>query len=319
MKKSVWKVAVLIVLLIFLVSCKGRVASGEDPRNTEAILKEVQSGTKGVEIEILPNFPPDILYDQNELIAIIDVKNKGNHNLEAQECFVQITGFDPNIIGSIFGVPQSCAGGIETLEGKNVFNTGGGFSQLEFGSSNVLLPDDILEYNPTLNFVTCYNYETKANPQICVDPAFYQVSTEQKTCRPSDVSMSGGHGAPVAVSRVNVDMVGNKAIFSIDIVNQGSGKVLHPDTDIRSCADNAQLKHTDLDKVRFNIDLVGGSSTDCKPNDGLVRLSNDKGKIVCTSQVDAPSAFETPLKVNLQYNYIQSQQKKIKIIRTPTG
>ena len=317
MKKSVKQGLILALLLIslLLLSCK-RVPAGEEPRDTAAILRQVQTGTQGVEISVLPNYPPAQVYDQNELLAIIEVKNRGNHDLEPQDCFIQISGFDPNIILGGFNQPRSCAENTGMLEGKNVYNIEGGSNQLEFKSSTITLPPDVFEYKPTLNFVTCYNYETVANPSVCIDPLLFQVTAEQRTCTPHDVGMGGGQGAPVGVSLVGVDMVGRKAIFEINVKNFGTGRVLSPYSDIRSCG-QASLEYTDLDKVGYDVQMTGGSLLDCKPRDGLVRLTNNLGKIICQFDVPGASAFETPLTVKLNYNYIQSFQKGIQIVKTP--
>lgn len=302
---------------IFLVSCGGFIQSGEDPTSTAAVLRLVQTGSQGVDIEILQNAPPPLIYDQNELVALVEVHNRGNHDLAAQECFVQVTGFDPNIIKGGMQTAQSCASNVGgLLEGKNVYNTQGGINQLEFRSQNVVLPSGVFEYSPTLNFVTCYYYHTIANPAVCVDPVFYQVTHEQKSCIPVDVGMAGGQGAPVGVSRVGVDMVGNKAIFEIDVVNFGTGQVLSPYADIRNCG-HSSLDYDDLDRVRYTAQLSGGQLIDCKPRDGFVRLNNGNGKIVCSFNIAGTSAFETPLMIDFDYGYVNSVQKPIKIVMTP--
>ena len=320
MKKGVSKfllIASLSLMLMFLVSCQGGVKAGEGPQDTAAVLKAVQTGTQGVEIEILQNSPPPMIYDQNELVALVEVHNRGNHDLPAQDCFVQVTGFDPNIIGGDFQRYASCNEGYggQPLEGKNVYNTQGGINQLEFRSSNVALPPGVFEYSPTLNFVTCYYYHTIANPAVCVDPAFYQVTHEQKSCTPQNVAMGGGQGAPVGVSYVGVDMVGSKAIFEINVINSGTGQVLSDNADIRNCG-RASLDYEDLDKVRYTARLSGGSM-DCKPRDGYVRLNNGQGKIVCSANIAGTSAYETPLMLDFEYGYVQSVQKPIKIVMTP--
>lgn len=310
-------IAGVCLMSIFLVSCGGLIQAGEEPQDTAAVLQAVQTGTQGVDIEILQNAPPPIIYDQNELVALVEVHNRGNHDLIAQNCFVQITGFDPNIIKGNMQAAQSCAsnmGGI--LEGKNVYNTLGGINQLEFRSQNVMLPAGVFEYSPTLNFVTCYYYHTLANPAVCVDPVFYQVTHEQKSCTPQNVGMAGGQGAPVGVSYVGVDMVGNKAIFEINVVNFGTGQVLSPYADIKNCG-HSSLDYDDLDKVRYTAHLSGGNLIDCKPKDGMVRLNNGNGKIVCSFSIAPTSAFETPLMLDFEYGYVQSVQKPIKIVMTP--
>lgn len=313
-------VVLIILLSVLLLSCQPRPAQGEKPLDTAAALKRVQTGAQGVEIELRPGSLPSLIYDQNELVALIEVKNKGAsiggvNDLQAQQCFVQITGFDPNIITGTFNTPRSCAEGIGTLEGKNVYNTEGGSNIIEF-VSNVNLPLGVTEYSPTLNFLTCYNFHTIANPSVCVDPLFYQVTSEQKTCRPKDVPMGGGQGAPVGVSYVGVDMVGDRTIFEISVRNIGSGRVLSPFTNIQNCGQSS-LEYRDLDRVSYNVQMTGGGKINCKPQDGFVRLSNGEGKIICTFSIPGTSAFETPLLISLDYSYVQSMQRPVRIVRTP--
>ncbi|HIH10999.1 TPA: hypothetical protein HA241_02330 [Candidatus Woesearchaeota archaeon] len=323
MKKRVGVLSSLVVvlfLLLLLTSCTSRAPAGDRPQDIAAALKAVQTGTQGVVLSVLPNYPPPLLYDQNEFLSLVEVRNRGNFDLDAQSCFVQMIGFDPNIITGTANVPHSCAENIGTLEGKNVYNTEGGSNEVEFFSSNVNLPDGVFEYKPTLTFLACYNYRTRAAAAVCVDPQLYQISSEQRTCTPKDVSLAGGQGAPVGVSYVGVDMVTgrgqSRAIFEINIVNQGGGKVLSPTADIRSCATTG-LQFNDLDRVQYNVQLSGGSLVSCKPLDGLVRLHNNQGKVVCTFDVTGSTAFETPLLVELDYGYIDSIQKQINIIKTP--
>jgi len=316
MKKSVSVLLfLLLVSLTFLSSCS-KVPAGQNPQDTAAAVQALKTGTQGVEISILANYPPAITYDQNDLIALVEVKNKGNYDLQAQDCFIQVTGFDQNIIGGDFGAAQSCSSGAGVLEGKKLYNTEGGFNQLEFSSQSVNLPIGAFDYAPTLNFLTCYNYQTTSSTPVCVDPLLYQITSEQKSCIPKDVGMAGGQGGPVSVSYAGVDMIGTRAIIDISISNFGGGRVLSPSADVRNCGQTA-LEYTDLDKVMYNVELNGGSRVDCKPADGYVRLVNNQGKIVCTFDINGQSAFETLLITNLQYGYIKSTTKNLRIVKTP--
>ncbi|MBI2582328.1 hypothetical protein HYV87_04360 [Candidatus Woesearchaeota archaeon] len=282
MKKSVSMLLLVILIALFLVSCKPKPGAGDSPRDTAAALQQVKTGTQGVEIKLLQDSPPSLLYDQNELIALVEVKNRGNYDLKAQECFIQIGGFDPNIISGGFSSPRSCAESLGVLEGKNLYNTEGSTNLLEF-ESTINLPAGVPDYSPTLNFLSCYKYHTIANPSVCVDPLFYQVSAEQKTCR---------------------------------LQNLGGGRVLSPFANIQNCG-QASLEYRDLDQVGYNVEMTGGGKINCKPNDGFVRLVNNQGKIICSFNIPGAAAFETLLLVDLDYGYIESQQKSIKIIKTP--
>jgi len=328
MKKSVNViVTIMLITILFLISsCTGiggKTPAGDQPLDTAAAIQMVKTGTQGVISRFTTNYPPSTIYDQNELIALIEVENKGNYDLQTQECFVQISGFDPNIITGGFEQPRSCAEGINILEGKNIYNVQGDSNQIEFRSSSVTLPTGVFEYTPNLNLLSCYHYHTYANPMVCVDPLFYQIASQQKSCIPQNVAEAGGQGAPVGVSSVGVDMIGggssgaSKAVFEINVQNFGSGRVLSPYSDLRSCG-NVGLEYTDLDKVAYSVELSGGSLIDCKPRDGFVRLTNGRGKIVCSFNIHGSGAYETPLMVDLDYNYIESSQLPLRIVKTPS-
>lgn len=313
MKKRL-QIVLLILVCILIISCKGK-GAGTTPTDTAAAAKMVQSGTQGVEISVMPNQPPALVYDQNELVAMVEVKNKGNHDLLPQDCFVQVSGFDQNIIRGMQAI-HSCAETQDQLDGKSLYNTEGGYNLLEFRAPNVELPAAVFEYNPTLNFVTCYNYHTVASPQVCVDPQMLKISPQQKSCIPRSVGTGGGQGGPVGISNVGVNMVGRKAIFDITVVNLAGGRVLSPYSDLRSCTESS-FQYTDLDTVAYNVNLQGGSLLDCQPRSKLVKLVGNTGKIVCKFEIGGGQAFETPLSVELDYNYVQSMSRSLKIIKTP--
>ncbi|MBU1111766.1 MAG: hypothetical protein ABIG93_03740 [archaeon] len=302
---------VSLVLLVFLLASCNRVPAGEEPMETSVALAQVQSGTEGLKASFVTGYPPSKIYDINDFVAIVELENKGNYDLSAYDCYLQITGFDANIIRGINYV-QSCG----DIDGKSVYNLDGGYNQVQWESSNIDLPTGTYEYSPNLNLVMCYNYQTRTSPSVCVDPLFYQITSEQKACTPQNVMMGGGQGAPVSVSYVGVEMTGDTAIFEISVRNSGNGRVLSPYADIVNCGE-ASLDYDDLDKILYNVEMTGGSLIKCTPSDWLVRMSNDAGKIICSFRINGATAFETPLQITLDYNYIENLQKSIQIIETP--
>lgn len=304
-----------LLIMLFVTACNPEPAAGERVTDTAAALQQLKTGTQGVEISFLQDTPPAQVYDQNELVAIVEVKNKGNQDLGPQDCFVQVTGFDKNILRGGFDVVRFC--GDDGLDGRNVYNLEGSSNFVEFRTTSIDLPNEVFDYNPTLNFVTCYQYGTSTAQQVCLDPQFYQVSAQQKACRPQNIGAGGGQGGPVGVGSIGVEMVGSKAIFEINVQQYGTGRVLSPNTDIRNCA-SSTLDYTDFDRVGYNVRLGRGSTvSDCKPGDGYVRLNNGHGKIVCTFPISGSVAYETPLLIDLDYGIISSQQKNVRIIKTP--
>jgi hypothetical protein len=224
-----------------------------------------------------------------------------------------MTGFDKSIVKGIYA-RQSCISS-STLEGKKVYNLKGSFNQVQFKSNNIALPAGVNEYSPNLNLVACYEYKTRANPLVCVENSLYQISSAQKSCIVRDVGMGGGQGGPVGVSYVDVEMAGNRAVFAITVKNYGSGRVLSPLTSLSLCPNG--LKYSDFDQVSYSVRISGGSLVNCKPTSGYVRLNNNEGKIVCSFNIGNVQAYQTPLLIDLDYNYMQNLRKPIKIIKTP--
>jgi len=302
----------LLILSLFSVGCQLGVKGGETPEETAGLVSFVRSGTQGLEVGLVRDLPPRTIYDVADLTAVAELKNKGAYDIESDKCFVELGGFDKSIIRNIFpGTRQSCG----DIEGKSVFNEEGGFNQIEFQSSSLFLPQGVDKYSPNLVLSTCYNYKTIANPQICVDPNFYQLTSEQKSCQVRDVPLGGGQGAPVAVDFAGVDMLGSKAIIQLDISNAGGGRVVSPRTSLTQCP-NA-LRYDNFDEVRFTVKLADKFPEKCTPSDNMVRLVDGRGKIFCTFNIGNVPAYETPLNIELNYNYLQSISKKIEIIKTP--
>lgn len=306
-------IVVIVVLSLFLMvtSC-GTQGPGDNTRDTAAALQAAQSGTQGVKASFVSGYPPNKIYDINDFLALIELENKGNYDLFGGDCFVKLTGFDPNIVRGIDYV-QTCG----ELTGKNVYNLDGGFNQIEYQSTNIALPFGAIEYSPQLNLAICYEYQTRASPSICVDSDMYNLAPDQKACRVHDASLGGGQGAPVSVSYVGVDMAENVAVFEITVRNVGGGKVLSPYTPLSSCGE-AFFDYNDQNKVAYTVQMTGGSLISCSPRDGIIRLNDaGTGKIVCKFRVNGASAFETPLSITLDYNYLDSIKRGVQIIQTP--
>ncbi len=309
MRKKGVLAAVVVLAAILVYGCGGR--TPENAQQVSAVTSFVRSGTFGLDMKYTQNFPPPQIFDTSDLVVLVELRNLGSFDLSGNKCFVQLGGFDPAIIRGV-NARQLCG----EMPGKSVFNTNGGFGTIEFKSSNMLLPRDVDRYKPNLVATACYEYQTIASPQVCVDPKFFELTSQQKACNVRDVGLGGGQGAPVAVTFVNVDMAGSKAIFEIDISNVGGGRVVSPRASLARCP--IGLKYDDFDEVRYKVEVSGGRMIQCTPKDFIARLTNNRGKIFCTFDVGNTQAYETPLRIELNYNYMQSLQKTVGIVRTPS-
>jgi hypothetical protein len=303
------KIGVILgfILLIGLIGC------GQGP-SEQYVKDDYHTGTQGIEISFINNAPPLRVYEGDNLDISIEVKNKGAYpEGETFQGKLELSGFDPNSIkGSWDG-----GNGIPTdLEGKSQYNPEGGYEVMSYKNRNgVHVPFDADYYEPRIIVHSCYKYSTIADPIVCIDPDPYSLVEEDKVCNIHDVSVGGGQGAPIAVTRVEEEVGSDQIYFRIYVSNMGGGSVMLPGA-YNDCPFDVELE--DLNKVVAKVKLPYDASPDCSPkgtSSDPIRLTNGAGYIFCKFNKPASdSAYTTTLNVELDYTYSDSISKQIKII-----
>jgi len=309
-KKLIILASLVIVLLIS--SC------GKGPR-TQNIEEEYRTGTQGLVMNFVKNAPPNEVYDGDDINIMVELRNKGAYPTTRDfEGKLEITGFDEAALyngrwdGSNLIPP--------TLEGRSQDNPEGGYEMKTYRAiARVPFGNEI--YEPTIIVHACYRYQTIASPTVCIDPDPYSIVQEEKPCRIHDVSLGGGQGAPVAVTRVEERVSKDKVHFKIYIKNVGGGTVLDDIAYSYSYYSRCplDLDYEDLNKVIADVSLSYSNPIECSPqgtvNDPIRLNENGEGFIRCSfPKPNSASAFETPLQIKLYYAYADSISKKIKII-----
>ena len=169
MKKEL---VVLCLILLLITSCK---PTPENPQQSAAVTKFVKSGNFGLELKFVDNMPPNQVFDTSGINALVEVRNVGSYDIKNNECYLQFGGSDTNILRGI-NHRQSCG----DLEGKSALNLEGGFDVIEYKTSSISLPEGTPTFNAPIQATACYEYQTVATPQICVDSGFYEITGEQK-------------------------------------------------------------------------------------------------------------------------------------------
>jgi hypothetical protein len=318
-KKRLIGIVLFLIAVSFIFSgCAGIRRPGSRPEDVE---EDVHRGTRGLVMEFASNLPPNKIFDIDALDIFIELENKGAADLRGNRCFLFLSGFDQSIFPQLPKFYQECG----DLEGRSIYNPDGGYDTKQFTSPpySIYLPEGIDSFPQTFVVHACYEYRTKARPIVCINPRLYDITSPVEACAVQDVGMGGGQGGPVAVDRVEVDMMKDKVMFKIHVSNAGGGTVIKHGTSLRgdtagSCPN--QLEYNSIDIVDIErIDMSGGSLIKCVPEDGFVRLINGRGKIVCTFLVtEKDTAFTTPLQIDLKYSYLDSISTGVEIIKTPS-
>jgi hypothetical protein len=308
MRKTSLALAVLSLLL--LAACQGGGKVEPKPQ-------DFRTGSQGVVLQFIPNVPPQRIYDTEQTFnAQLDVFNRGAFEVGGPGDRIYLTGFDPSVIS---GIPTS---GVQLprIEGKSSFNLEGGRDVVTFqGSIRAITADKI---PLPLQATTCYEYETQASANVCVDPNPFAPSVRQRVCTPANVGL-GSQGAPVAVTNIELEARPGKTIFRVNLANVGGGDAFrHGGQYLQKCSpfDQEGLRFDEVD----HIDVLDVKVSDisimptCKPLDrGSVRLTGGAGSFFCElSNIRAGPAYVTPLTITLRYGYRNVISKQVELVKT---
>lgn len=335
-----------ISILIFLIGCA--------PKKDSPTAKQDFDGTQGIVMNFLPNSPPATMNadaDNFEIPIIIEVRNLGTYPTEEtpkeknfwdtskNDDLIFISGYDKKIIKK-WEIDEKSVGDNEIpkillkdkdLDGKNTFNPIGGYDTIEFVGQLDTRALKIDGYNPVFKVTACYDYVTKANPTVCIDPDPYSL-TKDRVCDVSSIALTS-QGAPIAITRVEQEVLRNTYLFKIYFKNVGGGDVIATDK-LQRCGPDIEedLDRKDFDLIKISSIKVSDQDIEdsCKPvisiggDKSYFRLLNGEGFIVCSVSKtlldpNIKTAYTTPLFIEVLYGYRSSISKTVQIKKIPTG
>ena len=344
MRKKSALIVFLLILILVISGCSGRL------RDQERKSIDFRTGTQGLELRFPPNMPTKLFEGDRDVGFILEIRNKGafpqNDVTEETNDFqarLYFGGFDANILkvgqdspsfAAINPIIVAAAKGTDfSLEGRSSFNSEGGIQVIPLAFFVERLPPgtSFSVYRPKVRAAVNYRYQTIASPTICVDPQPESATIRDKPCQFTDSIGVGSQGAPVAVTRVDQDVVRgsdgkSKLLYKIFIENVGTGRVLSlpaplDERDLNTNPFTTGFRFQDLDQVdiggvSFGRKVSGSLvKANCKPQT-KVRLIDNKGVIFCQFDAEVEgvtSAFETPLFINLKYGYQDTVEIELEI------
>lgn len=303
MKK--WMFLMALASLLMLSSCNQSTSGGSDL---------VHVGSQGVEITFVQNNPPSRIYAGEPLNVIVELANKGAYpNPDEQpgayfDGKLYLGGYDTSLIEA-FTAKQLPS----DFYGKDKFNTDGGLTTINFQSGSVNLPTGTDTLDSSIQATVCYRYQTIATASVCVDPDPYSTKVKNKVCNINQISMSSTQGAPIAVSKVEEDVMSNKVRFKIYVSNVGGGSVFDGNS-LSKCMNLD--KYDSANNIVYVSGEISGTNIACQ-NNGQVNLRNGNGIILCDAGMPADdAAYRTPLNIKLDYAYKKDRIVNFKIVNT---
>ncbi len=293
-----------LAILFILIIVAGCAPIGQQP-DKETRPEDYRRGNQGLRITFVPNAPPFRIFDTDELNVLMEIENMGAYTTSGVADKIYLSGFDPSIITGI----RTTGEPIPILEGKGPYISRGATDRIVFkGMPAMLSVKGIDKYPLKLLATACYEYETIASGNICIDPDPYAISTQQKVCVSQNVPMGGGQGAPIAITNVEVEPSPGLTRLKIDVQNTGGGEVFKPGIDaMQRCGPyTSELGFETIDYVQvYDVSLPGHSIIhSCRPLDqGYLRLINGRGTMYCEINTQGQSTYMTPLIIKLKYGY----------------
>jgi len=216
---------------------------------------------------------------------------------------------------------------IIALEGDTPTTPGGGVEVYEFPAYIYAgaIPESLEQFNQPIWVTACFDYSTRATAMMCIDP--HPTSNTEKACFARSVSLSGGQGAPVSVTRVDQQSSSTKVVFTIYIhhTKQSTYDDVYDYFSLYKCnpESGAVVKPTDKNVVYVADDYprLSKQVLSCIPSDKRIRLDEGgNGQITCTAdltiQGTSQSAYEAPLQIELWYSYSKSIYRNVIIKKT---
>jgi len=316
MKKETIMLLTLTLICLFLSGCDGMYFSSQKEFNPD-----VHKGSEGLKIQIQDNSPPKEIYENEGFKLIATVKNIGAY--EVQNGIISIN-YEKDYVELL---PTSDRKMYVDLRGKDVYNMWNDEELVVFDLKTKFLDEKSESHDTLLMLISCYDYETLASFQVCIDTDVYETKPPgEKVCTVSDIT-SSGQGGPLAITRIEYDITGGEYIkpsFKIYIRNLGSGNIIKYDKKEEACSSSGITEKDfdiiELEDVKLSSYSLKNGEIKCSPD--TIKLRNGEAMLRCYLDVNkiqknSPS-FTTSLKIHLKYGYTQTESVLMKILNDPT-
>lgn len=287
---------ILLVILLVIVSFSFGCSSNNSTGYTN-----FRTGSTGLSLRFLPYSPPLTIYDNENVDFIIEISNKGAHDINMGKLF--LSGFDRNIINIYENYHP-----FESIEGKSEYNSQGEKLIVDrYAGTKISLPYGVEEHSSPIEAIACYEYQTIASFPICID-ANPRVS-KHDGCFASDVSGSS-QGGPISVSHIDVESGTGKMRFVITLKNVGQGDLI----DYNSCPFG--YKYNEMNNIKsYSVD-ISGVTLECQPDNNNIKMDDmGQARIYCKAGNlnENQAAYLTPITIKLNYDYKDSTSTSVRI------
>lgn len=328
-------IILMILLFIFVFGCKG-VKKDYTPTITS---KDIYIGKDGLEMEFFENTPSEI-FENSVLPISLHLSNEGAYDItngylsiSLEKDYMELNEESLKSINrkANFQDPQHIK---FDLKGKTIEHPKGENEIITFtiNTKDLAKTDPQSETHTSLISITsCYKYQTKAVETACIDADIYGFKARgKKPCEVKTLTLNS-QGAPVAVTKVESEMLPSKdnpsvikPRFTITVKNLGNGEVLKSEKVEAACS-SEPINYTEWNNINVKayISSIGEENKlDCDvikegtKDDGTIILKQKEDIIKCSYEEgydEKKGAFSSPLYIILDYGYTNTISKEVKI------
>ena len=281
---------------------------------------DIHKGSQGLVIEVLKNSPPNEVYEGENFKIVARLINKGAYAIKngillltLEKDFVDLKGNERINFN---------------LQGKDPFNSWDDEKIISYDLSAKKLDEMSEKHESVLFLTTCYDYETIASFDICIDTNPYnkKSTAEPIVCQAKALS-SSGQGSPIVVTTVEQDISEEtdyiRPMFNIYIQNKGEGDTITPGSEELVCSsgkiDKENFNRLELTDVEFSTYKKSNGQITCSPQ--IIKMDENQAEIRCIVNSGLISknnpSYQTTLKIHLRYGYTETKVLDLDIKNDP--
>lgn len=236
-----------ILFLIISILATGCGTSGLGQSSSKPVDINIFAGTQGLTADFSKTSPPQKVFENSAFPILLRIRNNGAFNINDKNILSKngallSIGRERDYIPSMSFEnkerlkldPSSDNLAAFYIAGKTQINPNGDEIIISATAKTGKLDPQSENKQSTITATMCYPYKTILSATICIDPDVGKVRPGKKVCEVKDLSFSNGQGAPIAITKIESQMIpidkkdskGNALItpqFLIYVENRGKG------------------------------------------------------------------------------------------------
>ena len=284
-------ITLLVIILLVLTACGGEDLGPISERN-------YKTGYAELDIAVDEQMTPDTIH-QNTVEGFTLSFNLFNRaGYDAKNVKVRLANYDHTYLDFVVNDQT-----VNTIDKNSIFNNDntGGREFLTF-TGDVLDLRGAEQKRANYRLYLSYDSKVELSPTICVNPRPYQIHDVGCNVPTGTVSFSG-QGAPLAVTQMEQIIPGGdspKMELRFKVENVGKGIIK-----------KITLGKTALGNDPLTCEFKGAVSKG--PQTIAFKRDKKSAELVCTRFLQGHASYETPILVELFYDYEFSQKRSVTI------